>query len=143
MWENCVLLPTQYSDIQRRYNSDDPCKHCTYHKYGCPNTEPFLVSGKKYIPTEKSSNDLPKCDIWCKTCRKNSGRIFHKTYWNRLSSFAIRCSICGEEFFMYEYKVYEKYLIPEKSSDTLVYSSSIGKDSPTAMELAMKKAGLL
>lgn len=174
MWESCVLTLSSYEDIKRSFPSDSPCNHCVYHKYGCPNIKTFTVGSQKYIPIEQSLDELPKCGIWCRNCKKNSGKIFHETFWNRLKAFAIRCSQCKEEFFMYAYKVRAKYTgfvnkdgefvapdlygsrnlkkesesarklaeLHKRSTDIVVYSTKTEKAS-TAMELAMKKAGIL
>ena len=169
---NCVMVPAAYFELQRKYPQDTPCKHCIYSQYGCPNVETFILGSRKYVAIEQSLNELPICGIWCKNCKDTSGKIYHKTFWHGKAAFAVRCNNCGESFLLYESKVRREYtgfkngfgnfvppvpygtrqrqLLPtnakylemlDSAKNTVVYSSS--DETPTAMEIALKKAGLL
>lgn len=106
---NCVLVPASYYSIKEKYPEDSPCKHCVYHKYGCPNQPTFVLNGYKYIAIEQDAKELPKNEIWCKKCKSNSGKIFHKTLWNARPAFAIKCKYCGSEYMMYEDRIRAQY----------------------------------
>lgn len=170
MRESCVMVPYSYMELQRKYPHDSPCNHCYYHQYGCPDVQSFTINIRKYIAIEKDASELPKCGIWCKNCKDRSGKVFHQTILNSRKAFAVRCSRCGEEFVLYESKVRQEYTgfvngkgdfvypsrysakvpaakpickpvsVPEEKE--IVCSSQSAKQ-PTAMEIALRKAGLL
>lgn len=170
MRESCVMVPFTYMELQRKYPHDSPCNHCYYHQYGCPNVKSFTIRLHKFIAIEKDADELPKCGIWCKNCKDRSGKIFHKTLFNGRFAFAVRCPRCGGEFVLYESKVRQEYTgfingngefvspnsygtskptvkpivkpvsVPQEKN--IVYSSR-STNEPTAMEIALRKAGLL
>lgn len=171
MWENCVLVPAAWLQLRERNPHDNPCEHCFWHKYGCPEKEAFTVGYHKYIPTEESSEELPKCGIWCRECKDTSGKVVHKTIWNCKPAYAVKCSHCGSTFMLYAHKVRAEYTgfknlkgdyvppqrygttnwpkwpatnrIPEYSQQEREVLTVEGEKSKTAMQIAMEKAGLI
>ena len=166
---NCVLAPATYYKMKEMY-SDSPCNHCMYKAFGCPNKQAILVNGYKYIPIEENESKLPKCGIWCKNCKDNTGKIQHEVLWNGHRAYAIKCPICQSEFILYKHKVQYQYTgyvnmkgefvkpvpygtkdpregiftiqIPSGESEQ-VYSSEYIQQTNTAMSDALKKAGLI
>ena len=108
MFENCVLVPAVYLMLRGKYGKD-ACKHCVYHKYGCPEKDSITFKGQRYIPLEESKKVLPKCRIWCKDCKTSNGVIQHEVLWHSRHAYAIRCSVCGAEFLLYKHKVHVEY----------------------------------
>ncbi len=112
MLKNCVLAPATYYRIKEKF-TDSVCNHCINSTFGCPNKEPIVVKSngwnERFIPIESHSSELPKCKIWCRSCKQENAEIQHEIFWNNRHAYAIKCPICGAEFKLYKDKVRAQY----------------------------------
>lgn len=126
MLENCVLTPEAYKKMWS-IHVDDPCKHCMFKSFGCPDKQAISVNGQKFIPIEDDESKLPKCGIYCKNCKGNTAKIEHEILWNCNKSYAIKCPVCKSEFILYKYKVQHQYTGYENMEGKFVQPILYGK----------------
>lgn len=129
MLGNCVLVPATYYRMKEKYGNDT-CKHCINHRYGCPTKSKITVGLESFIPVEDNESELPKCGIWCRTCKQNSGKIKHEVIWNGKNSYVIKCPICGSEFLLYKAKVRSEYTGFTNMKGEFVKPDLYGKTNP-------------
>lgn len=163
---NCVLVPATYYRIKEKYG-DSPCNHCINKQFGCPEKKAIQVGLNRFIPIENSPEELPKCGIWCKSCKAKNGKIQHEVLWNAKRAYVIKCPICGAEFMLYKDKVRYQYtgyrnmkgeFVPpdpygtmrtktfeSKEKEPAELIATFGERNPekTTLQEALEKAGLM
>lgn len=115
MMEYCLISYAAQEEIRKRHPEEPICNHCVYGLNGCNGTAETTFEMKvfsltqRFVIAEESPEDLPKTGVWCKRCKDNCGKIFHKTLWSGKWAYAIKCPRCGNEWMLYKSKVRQEY----------------------------------